>query len=256
MSIFAKNPARPAQADQADTNNIDLLRTEIESLKEIVTTMAGSMKEASANYTSVINRLNGMEGNMSSITDRMLKPPDTPQEAARKLWEYSDEELESFTQQQLMEAQHKSTIAETVAEVQKALEPINDQLKNLAGNVSRRHATDEFSRLANEKGEDSKVLRPDLNDWVPEMVELQKRFKDAPIEELYQLAKVRNKDKASELDNKYNPKPEEKPRKIFGGLTNDLFQGSDDGNGTMSIEEAVSTSLEELPQEDADLLRY
>lgn len=90
-----------------------------------------------------------------------------------------------------------------------ALKPLTDQLNGVQND------------LVTTRGElslkEMQAQHKDLRDWKDEMIALVGKHPTLSLNEVYQLAKSGNPNKAKQLDAKYNPPPP-KPRP-FGGLT-------------------------------------
>lgn len=92
--------------------------------------------------------------------------------------------------------------------IQQALKPITDQMTSVQNEVVTTKGQITLKEM--------QAQHKDLSDWKDEMIALVGRHPTLSLQEVYQLARAGNNQKARQLDQKYNPPPP-KPRP-YGGL--------------------------------------
>lgn len=161
----------------------------------------------------------------------------------KKLSEFTDEEYEQLTPQQIhriSEINNEKMFSEMI---NSKLSPIIENFNDLQKNYSGDKVNSFLEKAKNEKDSDGNLLRPDFDEWYSEMSLLHKENPSLSIERLYSLAKLENKEKDESLSSKFNKKNYEPDHTSFGGFMPNLMSGNQ--QGTLSVSDAAKEAYTE-----------
>ncbi len=245
MSLFNKDPKDP---------NSDLI-AQIEALTKTVGAMQTGME-------SVVNSVKTLNTNQTELAQTVgglrqgaMSPPAAKQEPAaiKPLSSYTEDELESMTDRdkyQIQEAVSQQNLAKMIKD---AISPIGDQLKSVQTGTANMKGEAELQRILGEKDSSGRLLRPDMTDLLPTMVELQKDPNRANLgfSDLYVVAKnhIKSADptKAAAIEAKHFSS-DSNVQQTYGGLLSSVGQETDEP-GDMSVEAAAKASLKQVVEE-------
>jgi hypothetical protein len=180
---------------------------DIKALKDAVATLSKKNEQLENLLAQVGTGQKSLEEKLGSLSN--------PPQASKNEKDPLDVDLEQLTNTQLADVLLKKISSNLSTELKKALGPLENRLTSTSNFV----ATKSFQ----EQIETTKKKHKDFDDWLPDIKTIAEKFPSASVEQLYQLARTEDPDKASELDTKYAEKPDESkkqqdPFSPFGGV--------------------------------------
>lgn len=138
-----------------------------------------------------------------------------------------------------------------VREVNKVLKPLSEQIEKTSDDNSRSQLVREIDTV--------RAAHSDFNDWKPEMGVLHKQNPALSVQDLYDLAKVRNPDKVAEFEKTAKEEKDKIEQKTdpFGGLMPTNTTGNEEeAKQDMTRDEASTAAwdsvMSEVPKEALD----
>ena len=164
---------------------------QFEALVKTVGTLAQGMGSVQAGLTA-----------LSDMESRRQTPADDDDEEEEDLGD-----LETMSRADLV-----STILKTVEKgIDKKLSAVSEKIEGLGNDLESRDIKSEVNTLASDN--------KDFWDWKEEIRSIAAETPGISVARAYKLARTENPEKAKKLDEKYEPKEEDKKKTGFGGLT-------------------------------------
>lgn len=175
-----------------------------------------------AKLTQFTTGLQNLEKLTTQMFERLPNPDDAPASGgpsqSAPAPDLASLNLEGMTNTEFAAAILKTMAHHVEQSLKEKLEPLESRLSNTSTAVSRDMLQKQLKDL--QSGDKTK----DVLEWQHEMKDLAKEFPNATLQDLYQLARNRDTDKAMEMDKKYNTVKEEPPQpslqdQLFGGMS-------------------------------------
>ncbi len=241
MGIFDKQAPKDNSADLK--KGIEDLALTVKEMQSNMTEIISSVKLINTNH----NQLAESVGSMRSVDSQAGQEEKI--ETIRPLSEYTEEELGMLSERERYQVQEQVASQNMLNAVREALGPIGEQLKTVQAGAANTKAESDLRRVMTEVGSDGKMVRPDINDILPTMVELRKDASRSNLgfSDLYTVAKshikVQDPAKAAEIEAKHFPKSN--VSQTYGGFLSTAGQKTNEP-GDMSIDDAAESAAREV----------
>ncbi len=174
--------------------------------------------EKFANNLDVLNQnLTGLRGDLQNGHQQVEEDP-SPQDDPPSAIELPD--FDSMSQKEMGQwfvqtfgvKMTERIIQQVTEQVTGIVKPVLERQNQAEQQILEDKRTREITGIIEAKGDDGRLLYPDFQDFIPEIIEIVKENPQISARRAYTLAKNENQKKAKELDTKYNPPPPPKPK--------------------------------------------
>jgi len=252
MNLFGIGAQARENARQKEihTQSPDQFGEMMQKVTEALTEIGNIRKDVTALQTARENM------NPLPAPDQLAEEQNIPPTMERpRLADMSVEEIGEMDPRAML-AMHSEEIKEDLlGAVKEVIAPLARQVNEVNTSFQRSQGESEISTVMKERGEDGKLVRPDFDEWRPEMQAILRKHPTMSIAEAYDNARLYNPEKLAEIEKKYFASPEveeDKVTPLYGGMVPDLMRQTVDG-GDLTLDDAASLSFRKMQEEHGEI---
>lgn len=225
--------------------------------------------QTNAELLKLVRDLSGhvqsLNGRMAQIESQVQQPaqPAAPQEPQEpqvpkkpSLADMPEEELSTLSRAELVRGIQDEILGGLEDVLKKNLKPVDERLNTFESTSRKKDLQMALREFVNEKDSDGNLVRPDWQDWAPDIQNLMKSQPGLTFKQAYTLVKneaqTSDPERYAQVQEKYWPKPEEPQRQPFGGIYPSNI-GIPNSEEVISLDDAAMKAFGEMMDEAGPL---